>query len=160
MEQQKRTIIGRSALVTLGGISDIPAKVDTGADSSAVWASNVHVRDGDLYFTLLGPGSKGHTGKEMVAAQGTYELVRVASSSGERQTRYAVPLSVVAEGETVIARFTLADRLTMSYPVLLGQSFLANRFLVDVTKHISVGMHQALIAAKHRRTRIVTEDKE
>lgn len=36
-------IIGANALITVAGIKGIPAKVDTGASLSSIWASNVHV---------------------------------------------------------------------------------------------------------------------
>ena len=34
-------IIGSTEYVEIAGIKKVPAKVDTGADSSAVWASNI-----------------------------------------------------------------------------------------------------------------------
>src|SRR5262249_24707707 len=38
-------------------IFGVPAKIDTGADSSAVWASNVHIDRGVLHFNFFAPGS-------------------------------------------------------------------------------------------------------
>ena len=47
MKQRKKTIIGRNVKIHFNRRMDVPAKVDTGADSSAVWASNIRVgKDG------------------------------------------------------------------------------------------------------------------
>ena len=44
----RKAIIGRDAFVALAGVAEnVPAKVDTGADTSAIWASDIFV-DKDL----------------------------------------------------------------------------------------------------------------
>ena len=54
MSRQLDTI-GRSIYIDFGRrATDVPAKIDTGADSSSVWASNIRVdKDGVLTFSLL-----------------------------------------------------------------------------------------------------------
>ena len=38
-------------------IERVPAKIDTGADNSAIWASNIHLDKGKLMFNYFAPGS-------------------------------------------------------------------------------------------------------
>ncbi len=154
-QQTKLTVIGRNALIKVGGTSDVPAKVDTGADSSCIWASNIREKNGSLSFKLFGAGSPYYSGQEIIVEDGEYEKVRIASSSGTRQNRWAVILPVEAEGRNIKERFTLADRTTLAYPVLLGRTFLEGRFYVDVSQHIPDDVDQTLIAQKHARKRAV-----
>jgi len=143
--------IGRNALITVSGIADVPAKVDTGADSSSIWATNIHEENGELRFTLFDAENELYTGEEMSFPEGKYKQVEVYSSSGEFQIRYKVALPVMVEGKHVEARFTLADRRAMAYPVLLGRNFLKGQFLVDVSQGIDHDIHRSLVQKKHVR---------
>ena len=59
-------IIGSTELVSVENFLNIPAKIDTGADSSAIWASNINVsEDGVLSFSLFGKDSKFYTGEKL-----------------------------------------------------------------------------------------------
>lgn len=146
--------IGRNALITVGGSADVPAKVDTGADLSSIWASDIREEGDTLHFKLFAPISPFYTGQDMTVASGTYRQARIASSSGLRQIRYAVQLPMEIEGQTVEACFTLADRQTMTYPILLGCDFLAGKFVVDVTQHIPAATEKTLKEQKvTRRTK-------
>src|SRR6185369_6877401 len=109
MQIPARSTIGRNALITVGDIDAIPAKVDTGADTSSIWASDIHEDNGELHFCLFDSGSDYYTGEEIIAYAGCYEQVRVVSSSGEAQKRFVVVLPVVVENRQLEARFTLAD---------------------------------------------------
>ena len=127
-------IIGRNTAVDfVGYVENIPAKVDTGADSSAVWASNISVdKKGMLHFYLFDRQSACFTGKEI--RTDTYGAVIVRSASGHEQVRYKVPMSVRIEGRRIKANFTLADRSLQKYPALIGRRTLNKKFLVDVSK--------------------------
>lgn len=126
-------IIGRNTIVDLVGYADqIPAKIDTGADSSAVWASNVRVaKNGTLHFTLFGKDSPHYTGEVIKRRQYTVSMVR--SSSGHEQIRYRVQLPVRVRGKRIKASFNLSDRSNNDFPILLGRRTLNKKFLVDVS---------------------------
>jgi hypothetical protein len=62
-----------------------------------------------------------------------------------------VSLPATVEGKQMEVRFTLADRYTMAYPVLLGRSFLEGQFLVDVSKQIPAAIEESLITQKYAR---------
>lgn len=127
-------VIGRNAYISfVGHSSKIPAKVDTGADSSSVWASNVFMdKDHRLHFVLFDEVSPYYTGEEIVADG--YSVSRVRSSSGHAQIRYRTPLAIEISGRRIKAVFTLADRHRNLFPVLIGRRTLAGKFVVDVTK--------------------------
>lgn len=127
-------VIGRNVLVTFrGSIKDVPAKVDTGADGSSVWATDIYVDEAHhLHFVLFDKGSEYYTGEEIVTDD--YSVAKVRSSSGHTQIRYRAALSVDIAGHHVKVRFTLADRHKNLFPILIGRRTLAKRFVVDVSQ--------------------------
>ena len=133
MSTRKLEIIGNSALITLNGIKKVPAKIDTGAESSSVWASDI-VMDADnrLSFCLCAPGSEFYTGERIVADD--YKAMLVRNSTGQAKVRYRVHLSVKIGKKNIKAGFTLADRSKNNFPVLIGRRLLKDRFLVDVSQ--------------------------
>lgn len=134
MVNDTKTIIGRvtTAVFPSDSSQKVPVKVDTGADSSSVWASNLLVdQAGYLHFTLFGEDSPYFSGK--VHRTRHFRAVMVRSSNGSTQVRYAVKISVVIGGKAVRATFTLADRSQNTYPVLVGCRLLKNKFLVDAS---------------------------
>lgn len=112
---------------------DIPAKIDTGAASSAVWASGIRVDgEGVLHFCLFGEGSPYYNGVELSRKDYTVGVVR--SSNGQEELRYRVGLTLEIEGKRVKALVSLANRERNRYPVLVGRRTLSGKFLVDVSK--------------------------
>jgi hypothetical protein len=134
MSQQIKTI-GRNTLIGIDGHSlDVPAKVDTGADRSAIWASEVHVdTSGVLSFVLFSPDSPLYTGQKIIKKQ--FKVAVVRSSNGHAQIRYRVQLPVTIMGRNIRATFSLADRSRNQFPVLLGRKTLHKKFVVDVSRH-------------------------
>jgi hypothetical protein len=132
MEEKPKKIIGRADTINLPeyGFSHVPAKIDTGAKTSALWATNVHERDGGLAFTFFGPSSPLYTGEEYFVNE--FENVVVASSIGAEQARYKVTFLATIRGKKIRTSFTLADRSQQAYPVLIGRNALRGKFLVDV----------------------------
>ncbi len=126
-------IIGNNALVTIHNISNIPAKIDTGADSSALWASNLAVTDdGRLEFTLFGPSSPLYTGEKISLKD--YSVQQVRNSTGHITLRYRVYLTMKVKNRKIRTNFNLYNRSNNRFPVLIGRKTLQNKFLVDVSK--------------------------
>lgn len=146
-------IIGHTELVEVSGIRGVPAKTDTGADSSSIWASRVKESGGKLKCVLFAPNSRYYNGKLMVFDKNSYQQTRVASSSGHRQARYAVWLPMKISGRTLQVRLSLANRDTMLYPILLGCDVLAGRFLVDARKDIPTELLEDLRNTKRQRAK-------
>ncbi|MBQ6147445.1 ATP-dependent zinc protease [Candidatus Saccharibacteria bacterium] len=128
-------IIGSTELVSVENFLNIPAKIDTGADSSAIWASNINVsEDGVLSFSLFGKDSKFYTGEKL--ERKNFRVLIVRSSNGDEEIRYRTELSVKLGGRKIKAMFTLADRSKNYFPILIGRRTLKNKFLVDVSKRV------------------------
>lgn len=129
----KYGIIGSTELVEVAGIKNIPAKVDTGADSSSIWASSINMRkDGTLVFSLFGEKHPLYTGEEISTTD--YKIKSVRSSHGDSQIRYQVNLPIVIGDVEIKTPFTLANRSRNNFPVLIGRRTLEGRFLVDVSQ--------------------------
>ena len=94
MHEAGKTIIGRSVNIDFGSRAiGVPAKIDTGADSSSVWASNIRIdKNGVLKFSLFGKGSPYYNGK--VFRRTDYSVAMVRSSSGHEQIRYRTHFTV------------------------------------------------------------------
>jgi len=136
MTAKPLTPIGRAERVRLPQHGDmlIPAKVDTGADTSSIWASDVREHDGMLEFVLFGKGSQYYTGQTLTVPPSAYRVTTIANSFGHRELRFVVKLHVVLGGRLVRASFTLADRSSKVYPILIGRRLLKNKFVVDVAQ--------------------------
>ncbi|MEO8691605.1 MAG: RimK/LysX family protein [Candidatus Saccharimonas sp.] len=147
MTTGQKIIIGRTSVAGFPAdkITDVPVKIDTGADSSSLWASSISVDgDGALHFVLLDKQSKHYTGKEHMTKK--YEARRIRSSNGQAEIRYVVKLSIKLEGRIVLGTFTLSDRSLNTYPILIGCRLLKNKFLVDVAKgKVLPSVHSGMI---------------
>ena len=125
-------IVGSTEYIEIAGIKDVPAKIDTGADSSAIWASNIVMdENGVLSFTLFDEKSPLYTGERLESSDYSVRIVR--SSHGDEQIRYRVSLPVTIMGDSFVTNFTLANRSRNNFPVLIGRHTLSGRFLVDVS---------------------------
>ena len=130
----EKKVVGRSVKIDFVDNADgVPAKIDTGADGSAVWASGIFVdKDNFLHFKLFGEGSQYYTGKEITTKD--FSVVLTKSASGQIVMKYLVKLSVRIMGTRIKAKFGLSDRSTHNYPALIGRRTLRGKFVVDVSK--------------------------
>ena len=112
---------------------DVPAKIDTGADSSSIWATKIRVgRDGILRFALFGEGSKYYNGK--IFKRTDFDVASVKNSNGKSEIRYRTRLVVTIAGRKIRAKFNLSDRSNNTYKVLIGRRTISNKFVVDVSE--------------------------
>ncbi len=128
-------IIGRAERIDLLDldIAGVPAKIDTGADSSAIWVSAVREKADGLHCVFFGPDSPHYTGKTIIFPK-DYGTTRVANSFGQKELRYKLKLGIRVKGKLIRATFTLSDRSLKTYPILLGRRLLKGKFLVDVSQ--------------------------
>ena len=146
----KLPVIGSTEYVEIFGVSDIPAKIDTGADSSSIWATNMKMeKDGTLIFSLFGEKSPLYTGKRIETKD--YEVRLVRSSHGDTQVRYRVKLPLKIGGIELISTFTLANRVRNSFPVLIGRKTLEGKFLVDVSR-------SGVVRKRKTKSRVLNEE--
>jgi glutathione synthase/RimK-type ligase-like ATP-grasp enzyme len=131
----KHNLIGTTEYIFLPEVTDdpLPAKIDTGADGSAIWASEIEEKDGKLSYVFFAPQSAFYTGEVFTTDQ--YHVVSVKNSFGEKEYRYRVKLQMKIANKMYRSSFTLADRSRSRFPILLGKRFLKDRYLVDVARH-------------------------
>lgn len=126
-------IIGNSVKIKITDIEKIPAKIDTGATISSVWASHINITpDNQLEFCLFAPASPLYTGKKITTSE--YSVRKVRNSTGHEEIRYMATLPSVIRGKKIRVTYTLADRSKNDFPVLIGRRALLGKFLVDVSK--------------------------
>ncbi len=129
----EKCIVGRDEKIEfVDYVKNVPAKIDTGADGSAVWASDIFVdEDGVLHFKLFGEGSPYYTGKEISTKD--YSVILTKSASGDVVMKYRTKLSIRIKGRRIKAKFGLSNRSTHNYPILIGYKTLYKKFIVDVS---------------------------
>lgn len=132
-------IVGASEWVAVGKYRKVAAKTDTGAQSSAIWASHVTVeKDGTLKFRLFDKGYYLYTGKVFKRTRGNYKVGIIRSSNGAEQIRYRVYLPLTVAGKKIRVLFSLTDRSRNNFPILIGRRSLAGKFIVDPSlQHIA-----------------------
>lgn len=131
-------IIGATEHIDLGDYKNIPAKIDTGADSSSIWASHIRVnKDGVLLFRLFDKQSPFYTGR--VFKRTDFKAAIVRDASGREHIRYRTHFKINLNGRQINALFYLADRSNNNFPVLIGRRTIVGKFFVDVSKkHIKI----------------------
>lgn len=134
MPTSSKTIIGIVEKVTIGSRAhDVPAKIDTGADSSSIWATHIRVgRDGVLKFRLFGEGSPYYNGK--IFKRTDFAVAQVKSSTGQTEIRYRTHFTISLGGRKIRAMFNLSDRSRNTYKILIGRRTISHKFVVDVSK--------------------------
>ena len=131
---QNLDIIGSTEFIDVAGIKHVPAKIDTGADSSSIWASHISVsEDGILHFQLFDEKSPFYTGEELHCKD--YKVTVVRNASGHEQVRYRTHLNTAISGHKIKVLFNLSDRSKNNFPILIGRRTISGKFLVDVSKN-------------------------
>ena len=119
-EVNNKIIVGLTEKVIVKGESqnrEVIARMDTGATKSSI--------DVSLAAELrLGPVIDS-------------KLIRSAHGT---KLRPVVEVNVEIKGKILRARFTVADRSQMRYPVLIGQNLLKNNFLIDPSRRVDMPM--------------------
>lgn len=131
-----KTVIGRAESIDFPVclLTDVPAKIDTGAYLSAVHATEIkEVKKSNgktvLSFNLLGSHPSYNYSRPMEVT--SYSVSNIENSFGVKQERYVIKLKVRLAGKVFISEFSLADRSSKVFPILLGRTLLNKRFIVD-----------------------------
>lgn len=129
--KREKTVIGRAEKINFPVLGfTTHARIDTGAKTSSIWAlSAEEVKDG-LMAVFPVPDSD----DTVMHVFPHYTKVIVSSSMGHEQLRYKVKMSAKIRKRRIFATFTLSDRSTQVYPVLIGRATLNGKFVVDVAK--------------------------
>lgn len=115
------------------GVPWIKAKIDTGAQTSALHATGIteFTRDGaDWVRFTVQPWQVG-SADEVTIELPIHDRRTVRSSSGHTQDRLVVQMLLVLVGTEVPAEVTLTDRDEMVFRMLIGRQALKQGFVVD-----------------------------
>lgn len=130
-ERAGQTKVGylETVIVNPGNLR-IDAKVDTGALSSSIDATNIgpFLKDGRQWvrFTVVSDGK--------ARSDISLPVVRIAEirrANTRLERRFVVELDVCLGGVRKKSEVTLADRRHMRFRMLIGRSFAAGDFIVD-----------------------------
>lgn len=128
--------IGRTDKIDLPelGLENIECKIDTGAYGNALHCHHIKVVDKDgerqLSFRVLDPSHPEYADKVYYCKEFNNKVVK--SSSGIPEERYTIKTKMIIFGKKRLVSFSLTDRGSMKYPILIGRKFLTKRFIVDV----------------------------
>ena len=133
--QSKISIIGWREWVALPdlAIARIKAKVDTGARSSSVHATQIEEfeQDGEAFVRFRIHPYHRSPEKFVETSSKVIDFRTVKSSSGDATNRPVISTKVLLLGRVFQVELTLADRQEMGFRMLLGREALRGKFLVD-----------------------------
>jgi hypothetical protein len=144
-------ILGRYDRVDLPelGLYSVHAKVDTGAYTSSLHCQRATVIDGVLEFVLLDEEHPEFTGLKFRFRE--FEERDIKNSFGEVEHRFVIITTLKIYNEDIMTEFSLSNRGSLKFPILIGRKIVRNRFLIDVTKKN--------LSYKEKRRRIALKKK-
>lgn len=107
----------------------IAIKIDTGAYTSSIHCTEIIVIDDVLKCSFVDNEHPLYNGKMLTFKN--FREVKVRSSNGMLQNRYAIESTIRLFGEIHKINLSLSDRSDMRFPVLIGRKFLKGKFIVD-----------------------------
>lgn len=152
---QKRVQVDATGKLILGQLewawfdlfgSSVKARLDTGAKSSALNASDIQMfeRDGDgwVRFTVSSPWEEGGQVEERTFEAPLVRKVKVKNGSAEPMTRRPVVRLTTKVGSIVEdIEFVLQSKASGTFPVVLGRSFIRDIAIVDVAQQYTQVKH-------------------
>ncbi|MCH8567640.1 MAG: RimK/LysX family protein [Balneolales bacterium] len=146
--KSKKRVIGRVESIGFPefGITEIDAKIDTGAYTSAIHCHEVKafMKDDEEWvrFKLLDPHHPAFNHKEFTMP--VFARKRIKNSFGQTQKRIIVQTKMLIFGKKYKIELSLADRSKLEFPVLLGRKAIRNRFVVDVSlKNVALSTNES-----------------
>lgn len=125
--------------VTIGYIENIllypgampfQVKIDTGAKTSSIDVREISEFERDnsqwVRFTIAN-----NEGRTATLERPVFRTVKVRRADTAKQTRLVVKLGICLGGYFKNAQVNLNKRAAMSYRMLIGRSFLADKFFID-----------------------------
>lgn len=115
------------------GVSWIKAKIDTGAQTSALHAGTISEfsRDGVPWVRFTVQPWQVSESDAVTVELPIHDRRTVRSSSGHAQDRLVVMMDIELAGQVVPAEVTLTDRDEMVFRMLIGREALRQGFIVD-----------------------------
>lgn len=121
------------------GIEAIRAKIDSGARSSALHVDSIEEfrRDASEWVAFsLDPGS---SGRPVSCEAPVIGRRPVTDSGGHTSERPFIRTDLLVAGQRLAIEINLTSRRNMLFPMLLGRTAMAGRFLVDPAASFLLG---------------------
>jgi hypothetical protein len=136
--KKEMQVIGWREWLTLDelDISEIKAKVDTGARTSSLHAFDVesYTRNGKEFVKFKVHPDQDSTKNTVTCRAKILEYRKVKSSNGQSELRPVIVTNVELLGEKWPIEITLTNRDAMGFRMLLGRASIKGKFLVDTGK--------------------------
>ncbi len=128
-------IVGAVEWATLEpGDIRMPARIDTGAATSSVYAEDIELVEKDgkrwVHFSLIDPATK----EKVKIEQRLHRKVVIKQSDGEDERRYVVRMWITIGESRSLVDVTLTDRDNLEYPLSIGRNLLVDTLIVDVSR--------------------------
>ena len=116
------------------GLNAVRAKIDTGARTSALHATEISTftRDGEPWVRFL--SEPGPDAEHIWCEAPMVEERCVTSSNGVEEMRYIIDARIKLAGISLPVQLSLTDRTPMAFPMLIGRTALKRHFLVNVAR--------------------------
>ena len=123
------------------GLSQIKAKVDTGARTSALHAFQLSpfIKNGAQHIEFLMHPKQQNTETVVPCVARAIDRRTVTDSGGHREERWVIETQLVIGDHTWPIEVTLTQRDNMRFRMLIGRTALTGRALVDSAKSYQVG---------------------
>lgn len=134
----KRTIIGRKDIADFEKLElyGIEVKIDSGAYTSSFHCHKIEkiIKDGIeiIKCNFLDPYHPQYHDKEFWFENFTMRTIK--SSNGSVEERVSIKTEITIFQKKYPIELTLAERIEMKHPVLLGRKFVSKRFLIDTSR--------------------------
>ena len=115
------------------GISEVKAKIDTGARTSVLDAFDIETfyTEGKRCVRFRVNPYQRDSNKIVIAKAEVLDEREVRDSGGHTELRFTILTTVEIQEHRWPIELTLTDRYSMSFRMLLGRQGLSGRFLVD-----------------------------
>lgn len=150
------TVEATSKLLTLGwrewvslpdlGLPAIKAKIDTGARTSAIHASNIERfrhENGDDWVSFIVMPIQRITGITRQCQAPLVDIRKVTDSGGHSEERFFISTQLVIGEQTRTVEITLAQRTDMLFRMLLGRTTLVPGIVVNPQRSYTLGRMNA-----------------
>jgi len=117
-------------------IPKIKAKIDTGAATSSLYASNLKEikKEGKAYVRFVVHPKQRSSKEELVLELPIYDVRKIKSSNGSSELRPIIQTHLQLLGKTWLIELSLSKRENMTFRMLIGREALKKRIVVDVSQ--------------------------
>ena len=134
-----KKVIGETAVITVAEAKmDFVSRIDTGATVTSIHIVDLKIENESkdkeknvgkmaTFITENGKGERASVKRRIS------DVAKVKNSQGV-EYRYVVEMHLNWAGEPRLVEVNLRDRSAMTYKLLIGRNWLANHYVVDVTK--------------------------